>query len=150
MGQFSKDRRISVARLMPNSIIYLTTNSVVPTSVHVVRSGSLFIDRTSLANRSSPMRGFPRVGNEERDRKDIVRLSGVYCVNSAIVDKSTGKVIFKANGSACLKAVTQDLINRHTAATFSGKVDGIDFLLVHFVLIVIPFIFFIGNFAGNS
>lgn len=67
-----------------------------------------------------------------------------------MMDNTTGTIIFTANGSACLNAVTGDVTKRHTTATFSGNVDGIDFLLVQFVLIVVPFIFLVGKVAGNS
>lgn len=151
MGQTNgRSRRVGVASLIPKSVIVVTTKSVVPTSVHVVRTGSLFMDRSSLAKRSSPVRGHPRTGKGGRDGKDMVRLRGVYFVKSGMIDKSTANVIFTANGDACLNAVTHDVTKCHTTATFSGKVDGIDFLLVQFVLVVVPFIFLMGNIAGNS
>lgn len=146
----SPNSRVDGRRLMPNSLVVLSTNSVVPTSIHVVRSGSLFIDRSDLANRSSSVRGFPGLSRTHGRANDVISLSGVYFVKSGIIDKSTGNVIFTANDRACLKAVTGGITNRHTTATFSGKVAGIDLLLVHFVLVVIPVMFLIGKVAGNS
>lgn len=93
--------------LIPNSIITLRTNSDIPTSYHVLRSTSVGTRRTTLANRSIPIRGSTsRVATTSKNSIPLNSEGGVYCVNSGVICNRNRTIIATANVGARVNGVT--------------------------------------------
>lgn len=149
----NKHVRVPFSRLIPNSMVHLSTNSVIPTSTHVVATHSLFIVRSTLANRDRTIRGAATtaiIRNTSNSTLPLSTYGGVIFANASIRGNTTVTLIITANSSACLNNVTGVLGKHNRGDTFSHNISDISVLLMHLVLIVTPTIFTVGTTAGNG
>lgn len=142
----SKDtQEINIAQLVPGDLISLSAGDMIPADVRIVESKDLFISQSALTGESDSVEKVPELYNRTHRTGSVVELDNIYFMGSNVVSGS-GKAIVVATGSCTyLGVIARNLVGERAQTSFDKGINNVSLLLIRFMLIMVPFVFFVNG-----
>ncbi|MCD8041485.1 MAG: magnesium-translocating P-type ATPase [Tannerellaceae bacterium] len=142
----SKDtQEINIAELVPGDLISLSAGDMIPADVRIVESKDLFISQSALTGESDSVEKVPELYNRTHRTGSVVELDNICFMGSNVVSGS-GKAIVVATGSCTyLGVIARNLVGERAQTSFDKGINNVSLLLIRFMLIMVPFVFFVNG-----
>ena len=143
----SENKEIFIEELVPGDIIQLGAGDIVPADVRIIRSKNLYISQSALTGESLPIEKGDTVV-ETDSFLDIKNL----CFMGTNVDIGSATAIVLSTGAntyfgSMAKALTTAEVQQ---TSFDVGVNKVSWLLIRFMLIMVPVVFFISGFTKGD
>jgi len=143
----SKNREIHIEKLVPGDIIQLAAGDIIPADVRIIHSKDLYISQSALTGESMPVEKSD-VATDTNNVLDIKNL----CFMGTNVDIGTATAIVLSTGAnTYFGSMAKALTTTTTQQTnFDIGVNKVSWLLIRFMLIMVPVVFFISGFTKGN
>jgi P-type Mg2+ transporter len=142
---------ILLEQVVPGDVVLLSAGDMVPADLRLLESRDLFVTQSALTGEAMPVEklvdGCPGVEDAGGDPLGHPRL---LFMGSSVIS-GAGKAIVLATGRhTYLGAMAWKLVGRRTHTAFDRGVNEVSWLLIRFMLVMVPIVFFINGLAKGQ
>lgn len=157
---------VPLEELVPGDIVYLSAGDMIPADVRLIRAKDLFISQSALTGESVPVEkydiGLKPEHSEEKSKLESAKEKSKpesanplernnLCFMGTSVVSGFGKAVVVATGPRTyLGSLAKNIIGHRSQTSFDRGINRVTWLLIRFILVMIPIIFFINGFVKNE
>ena len=141
---------IPMEDVVVGDISIISAGDMIPADMKVLEAKDLFISQSALTGESEPVEKFSHL-NENVDEFDtLTEIDNLVFMGSTVVS-GTAKCIVLATGNDTIfgeisKSISEDPVK----TTFEEGVDSVSYLLIRFMLVMVPIVFVINGVTKND
>jgi Mg2+-importing ATPase len=137
-----------LAELVPGDIVKLAAGDMIPADVRILSCKDLFLTQASLTGESFPVEKFDVA--EELDGKQPLELKCICFLGTSVESGSAVAVIVETGLSTYLGKMAVSITDQPPPTAFDRGVSGFTWLMLEFMAVMVPFVFFINGFTKHN
>lgn len=139
-----------IRELVPGDLIYLAAGDMIPADVRIISSKDLFVSQSSLTGESEPIEKFPTLRNNHYRSGSVIELESICFMGSTVVSGSACGIVFATGTHTYLGTIAKNIAGVRATTAFDKGISKVSFLLIRFMLIMIPFVFLVNGFTKGD
>ncbi len=141
---------IDITELVPGDIILLAAGDMVPADVRIIESKDLYVSQSALTGESDPIEKFPEIKSKTYRTGSVVELDNICYMGSTVISGSAKAIVFETGNRSYLGSIAKSITGQRATTAFDIGISKVSFLLIRFMLIMVPFVFFINGFTKGD
>ncbi|NAW51092.1 magnesium-translocating P-type ATPase [Elizabethkingia argentiflava] len=149
LRKFTGKKEIPISQLVPGDIVYLSAGDMIPADCRILKSKDLFVSESMLTGEALPVEKsyFPIRNAVE---KQPVELNNICFMGTNVVSGSATAVVVATGSYTFFGSISKSIVGERPETSFDKGINKISFLLIRFMLVMVPLIFIInGLLKGN-
>ncbi|MFU1796507.1 magnesium-translocating P-type ATPase [Paenibacillus azoreducens] len=155
----TEKKEIDMELLVPGDIIHLSAGDMVPADMRLISSKDLHVGESALTGEAMPVekmdtlpRGIQQMSRRRLHTKpaNALELSNVCYMGTNIISGSATGVALSTGANTYFGSMASTLLSKPPLTSFDKGVKSITFLLIRFMLIMVPIIFLINGFTKGD
>lgn len=148
-------REVSVGSLVVGDIVRLEVGDIIPADVRLLESRELFISQAVLTGEALPVEKYDTLGHikgkdacvcMDSHKDDLLDLSNLCFMGTNVVSGSGTAVVVATGASTYFGALAQNVVAKKRIETsFDRGVSSVSWLLIRFMLVMVPIVFVING-----
>lgn len=136
---------IDIAELVPGDIVCLAAGDMIPADIRIIESKDLFVSQSSLSGESEPIEKFAELKGLNRSENNILDLNDICFMGSTVISGSAKGIVFNTGADTYLGTIAKSISGERATTAFDKGISKVSFLLIRFMLVMIPFVFLING-----
>jgi P-type Mg2+ transporter len=152
---------IPLSEIVPGDIVYLSAGDMIPADIRLIESRDLFVSQAVLTGESIPVEKYDTLGAVTQKTSDNIETSNInkdnlldvnnICYMGTNVVSGTATAIVVATGEDThFGSLAKSIVGSRAETSFDRGVNNVSWLLIRFMLIMVPIVFFINGFSKND
>lgn len=151
-------QEVAMQDIVVGDIIHLSAGDMIPADIRLIESKDLFISQAVLTGESIPVEKYDTLSNvAEKSAAPVI--AGEYdtldlpnvCFMGTNVVSGTAKAIVVATGSnTYFGSLAKAIVGTRAQTSFDRGVNSVSWLLIRFMLVMVPLVFFINGFSKGD
>ena len=146
----SGEEELDITELVPGDIVFLVAGDMIPADLRIIESKDLFISQASLTGESEPIEKFPEVKEKQYRKGSIVELDNICYMGSTVISGAAKGIVFETGNRTFLGTIARNLTGHRATTAFDKGISKVSLLLIRFMLVMVPFVFFINGFTKGD
>lgn len=146
----SGEEELDITELVPGDIVFLAAGDMIPADLRIIESKDLFISQASLTGESEPIEKFPEVKEKQYRKGSIVELDNICYMGSTVISGAAKGIVFETGNRTFLGTISRNLTGHRATTAFDKGISKVSLLLIRFMLVMVPFVFFINGFTKGD
>lgn len=139
------EEEIDITELVSGDIVYLAAGDMIPADIRIIASKDLFISQSSLTGESEPVEKDPEAKDNRYRKGSVVELDNICYMGSTVISGSAKGIVFQTGINTYLGTIAKSIAGVRAQTAFDKGVSKVSFLLIRFMLIMVPFVFLING-----
>ncbi|RFS20169.1 magnesium-translocating P-type ATPase [Chitinophaga silvatica] len=140
---------IDIRNLVPGDIVYLSAGDMIPADCRILQSKDLFVSQAMLTGESLPVEK-RYLAIRDADSKSPLELDNICFMGTNVVSGAATVVVVTTGSQTYFGSLSKTIVGERPATSFDKGVNKVSYLLIRFMLIMVPLIFLInGLIKGN-
>lgn len=124
--------------------MYLAAGDMIPADIRIISSKDLFVSQSSLTGESEPVEKYPNL--KEKDKElGVTELDNICLLGTNIISGSATAVVVATGDDTYFGSMASSLSGPRVKTSFEKGVNSVSTLLIKFMLIMVPIVFFING-----
>ena len=137
-------KEIDMVEIVPGDIVYLAAGDMIPADIRIISSKDLFVSQSSLTGESEPVEKYPNL--KEKDKElGVTELDNICLLGTNIISGSATAVVVATGDDTYFGSMASSLSGPRVKTSFEKGVNSVSTLLIKFMLIMVPIVFFING-----
>ena len=145
-----ESKEIDITSLVPGDVIRLAAGDMIPADVRIIESKDLFVSQSTLTGESDPIEKFTEVKGKKYKTGSVVELDNICYMGSTVISGTAKAIVFETGNQTYLGSIAKSLIGQRATTAFDIGISKVSFLLIRFMLVMVPFVFFINGFTKGD
>lgn len=141
----NQDEEIGIAELVPGDIVMLAAGDMIPADIRIVQAKDLFVSQSSLTGESDPIEKCPEAKGKKYSKGSVVELDNICYMGSNVVSGSATGIVLATGNNTYLGTIARSIAGHRAATAFDRGISKVSFLLIRFMLVMIPFVFLVNG-----
>ncbi|MBE9915156.1 magnesium-translocating P-type ATPase [Paenibacillus donghaensis] len=154
----SEQKEIDMELLVPGDIIHLSAGDMVPADARIISSKDLHVGESALTGEAMPvekMDTLPRgvlelAGAKQNKPINALELNNMCYMGTNVISGSATAVVVSTGADTYFGSMASTLIGKPPLTSFDKGVKSITFVLIRFMLIMVPIIFLVNGFTKGD
>ncbi len=145
----SSKKEIDIKMLVPGDIVFLSAGDMIPADCRIIQSKDLFVSQAMLTGESMPAE---KRNLAIRDANNIspLELDNICFMGTNVVSGSASAMIVNTSNQTYFGSLSKSIVGKSAETSFDKGVNKVSYLLIKFMLVMVPLIFLInGLVKGN-
>ncbi|MDR0334091.1 MAG: magnesium-translocating P-type ATPase [Dysgonamonadaceae bacterium] len=143
----SENKEIYIEELVPGDIIQLAAGDIIPADVRIIHSKNLYISQSALTGESLPV----EKGDVATDTDNVLDIKNLCFMGTNVDIGSATAIVLSTGANTYFGSMAKALTTTTTQQTsFDIGVNKVSWLLIRFMLIMVPVVFFISGFTKGD
>lgn len=140
---------IDIKQLVPGDIVFLSAGDMVPGDCRIIQSKDLFVSQSMLTGESMPSeKRYLSIRNA--DTISPLELDNICFMGTNVVSGSATAMIVTTGNQTYFGSLSRSIVGKSAETSFDKGVNKVSYLLIKFMLVMVPLIFIInGLVKGN-
>lgn len=144
-GKFETD----ILQLVPGDIVQLSAGDMIPADCRIVQSKDLFVSQAMLTGEALPVEKRPFAVRDANTLSPL-ELDNICFMGTNVVSGSATAIVVNTGQETYFGSLSQAVVGNRSETSFDKGVKKVSYLLIRFMLIMVPLIFLInGLVKGN-
>lgn len=140
----SGQSEIPMQLLVPGDIVYLSAGDMIPADCRILQSKDLFISQSMLTGESLPVeKTFLPI--EDADDQQPIALTNLCFMGTNVVSGSATAIILVTGSNTYFGSISKSIVGSRPKTSFDIGVNKVSFVLIRFMLVMVPLIFLING-----
>lgn len=140
---------VPIRKLVPGDIVQLSAGDMIPADLRLLSAKDLFVSQAAMTGESLPVEKFAE--HHSADAGSPLELCNLCFMGTSVVSGSATAVILTTGNSTCFGALAERVTATDRAPTaFQAGVNKVGWLLIRFMLVMTPVVFFINGFTKGD
>lgn len=141
---------ISIVDLVPGDVIFLSAGDMIPADVRIVEAKDLFVSQSSLTGESDAVEKMPALLEQPVKTGSVIELNNICFMGSNVISGSAKAIVVNIGSNTYLGTIARNVVGKHAQTSFDKGINNVSLLLIRFMLIMVPFVFFINGFTKGD
>jgi Mg2+-importing ATPase len=140
---------LDIKQLVPGDLIFLSAGDMIPADSRIIQSKDLFIVQSMLTGEALPV--------EKRDQvivdaasKSPLELENICFMGTNVVSGTALALIVSTGNQTYFGSISKSLTGKRAETSFDKGVNSVSWLLIRFMLVMVPLVFFINGFTKGN
>ena len=143
----SENREIHIEELVPGDIIQLAAGDIIPADVRLIYSKDLYISQSALTGESLPV----EKNDVATDTDNVLDIKNLCFMGTNVEIGTATAIVLTTGTNTYFGSMAKALTTTETQQTnFDIGVNKVSWLLIRFMLIMVPVVFFISGFTKGN
>jgi len=142
-------QEIDIKQLVPGDIIHLSAGDMIPADVRIVQSKDLFVSQAILTGEALPVEKTD-AANKRANKLSPLELDNVCFMGTNIVSGTAQAVVVNTGGDTYFGSLSKSLVGKRAETSFDKGVNSVSWLLIKFMLVMVPLVFLINGFTKHD
>ncbi|HVB02507.1 MAG TPA: magnesium-translocating P-type ATPase [Chitinophagaceae bacterium] len=150
----SRKQEIPFRDLVVGDTVHLSAGDMVPADVRLIQSKDLFISQSVLTGESLPVEKYAiqasRPGNGNGQEVSMLESTNICFMGTNAISGTGLALVVATGGKTYFGSMAKSIVGQRILTSFDIGVNNVTFLLIRFILVMVPIIFVINGFAKHS
>lgn len=144
LRKFTGKNEVPISQLVPGDIVYLSAGDMIPADCRIMQSKDLFVSESMLTGEALPVEKshFPI---RDADKKQPIELGNISFMGTNVVSGSAMAVVVATGGYTFFGSISRSITGERPETSFDKGINKVSFLLIRFMLVMVPLIFLING-----
>ena len=142
-----KHSEIPMEDIVCGDIIHLSAGDMIPADVRILNAKDLFVSQSSLTGESEPVEKFDHRISRTSALTDA---ENIAFLGSNVISGSARAIVISVGNDTLLGAMAKNLNEKPPKTTFEKGVNAVSWVLIRFMLIMVPVVLFINGFTKGD
>ncbi|WP_316751166.1 magnesium-translocating P-type ATPase [Pedobacter gandavensis] len=135
---------LDLKALVPGDLVFLSAGDMVPADLRLIQSKDLFVSQAMLTGESHPLekRADPI---PDADHKSPLELDNICFMGTNVLSGTATAMVVNTGNLTYFGAVGTAISGKRTATSFDKGVNKVSWLLIRFMLVMVPLIFVVNG-----
>lgn len=139
-------QEINMEELVVGDLLHLSAGDMVPADIRLIASKDLFVSESALTGESLPVEKHERVVPGQK----ALELSNICYMGTNVISGTATGVLVSTGASTYFGSMAKTLTGKRPLSAFDKGVNSVTFVLIRFMLVMVPIIFFINGFTKGD
>lgn len=130
-------------------IVYLAAGDMMPADVRILKAKDLFVSQAALTGESEPVEKIPNI-IKQGEYDSVTEYHNLAFMGSNVVSGSATCVVVATGDDTLFGAIAKSLIAKPIQTSFEKGVNSVSWILIRFMLIMVPVVLFINGFTKGD
>ena len=145
----SSKKEIDIKMLVPGDIVFLSAGDMIPADCRIIQSKDLFVSQAMLTGESMPAEK-RNLAIREANNISPLELDNICFMGTNVVSGSASAMIVNTSNQTYFGSLSKSIVGKSAETSFDKGVNKVSYLLIKFMLVMVPLIFLInGLVKGN-
>lgn len=140
--------------LVVGDVVHLSAGDLIPADVRLLMAKDLFVSQASLTGESIPVEKADVSPSEIRRLLDAqtapLDLPNLCFLGTSVVSGTAKAVVVTTGDRTYLGTLARHLVGRRSETAFDKGVRGVSWLLIRFMFVMVPVVFFLNGFTKGD
>jgi len=142
-------QEIDIKELVPGDIIVLSAGDMIPADVRIMQSKDLFVSQAILTGEALPVEKTEKA-NKKADKMSPLDLDNVCFMGTNVVSGTAHAVVINTGSETYFGSLSKSLVGKRAETSFDRGVNSVSWLLIRFMLVMVPLVFLINGFTKHD
>lgn len=138
---------LSMEELVAGDIVHLSAGDMVPADVRILQAKDLFLSQSALTGESEPVE---KTGAVALGKSSLTELPNLAFLGSSVVSGSAKALVLSVGNRTMLGMLAKKLNQRPPKTTFEKGVNSVSWVLIRFMLAMVPVVLFLNGFTKGD
>lgn len=140
---------VEIKELVPGDVIQLSAGDMIPADVRILHSKDLFVSQSMLTGEALPVEKNENV-IEDSDKKNVLELDNICFMGTNVVSGTATAVVVVTGNLTYFGLISKTLAGKRAETSFDKGVNSVSWLLIRFMLVMVPLVFLINGFSKGN
>ncbi|WP_428944748.1 magnesium-translocating P-type ATPase [Pantoea sp. FN060301] len=148
---------ISLQEVVPGDIIFLTAGDRVPADSRLLTSRDLFVSQAALSGEAIPVEKYVTASGisagtiaENRDGNDLLNMPDTCLMGTTVASGTATAVVVATGNDTWFGSLAKSVVGKRPQTSFDRGVNSVSWLLIRFMLVMVPVVLFINGFTKGD
>lgn len=128
-------------------IVYLSAGDLIPADIRILSAKDLFVSQSALTGESEPVEKYC---DYKGSYETLTEISSLAFMGSTVVSGSAKAVVVAVGNDTMLGNMAKELTAKPTKTSFEKGVNSVSWVLIRFMLIMVPIVFFVNGITKGN
>jgi len=148
---------ISLQEVVPGDIIFLSAGDMVPADVRLLSSRDLFVSQAALSGEAIPMEKYDtlsslstKAARTDQDEPDLLSMPDICLMGTNVASGTATAVVVATGNHTWFGSLAKSVVGSRPQTAFDRGVNSVSWLLIRFMLVMVPVVLFINGFTKGD
>jgi len=140
----SGKKEILMSGLVPGDIVFLSAGDMIPADCRIIHSKDLFISESMLTGEALPVeKTFLPI--RDADKKQPIELNNLCFMGTNVMSGFATAIVVATGSYTYFGSISKNIVGNRPETSFDKGINKASFLLIRFMLVMVPIIFLING-----
>jgi Mg2+-importing ATPase len=142
-------QELDIKELVPGDLIFLSAGDMIPADCRIIQSKDLFVSQAMLTGEALPVekRDYPIA---DADTRSPLELENCCFMGTNVVSGTAMAVAVTTGSLTYFGSISKAVTGKRAETSFDKGVNSVSWLLIRFMLIMVPLVFLINGFTKGN
>lgn len=141
-------QEVPLKEVVVGDIINLSAGDMIPCDVRIIQSKDLFISQSSLTGESEPVEKIAQ--NINTNKKSVTEYSNIAFMGTNVISGSAKAIAINIGDETLFGNLAKTLNKKAPKTSFEKGISSVSWVLIRFMLIMVPIVFLINGLTKND
>ncbi|NUF26832.1 Mg2+-importing ATPase [Gilliamella bombicola] len=152
---------IPLSEIVPGDIVYLSAGDMIPADIRLIESRDLFVSQAVLTGESIPVEKYDTLGavtqkttdnieKSDLNKDNVLDVNNICFMGTNVVSGTATAIVVATGADTHFGSLAKSIVGSRAETSFDRGVNSVSWLLIRFMLIMVPIVFFINGFSKND
>lgn len=148
-----RPQELPISTLVPGDIVYLSAGDMVPADLRLLTAKDLFVSQAMLTGESIPLEKHatpPSRATPAGESRNVLEQETACFMGTNVVSGTATAVVVATGDATQFGAMAKDIVGARPLTSFDIGVNRVSLMLIRFLLVMIPLVFFINGLTKGN
>lgn len=149
LRKFIGKREIAMTELVPGDILFLSAGDMIPADCRIMQCKDLFVSESILTGEALPVEK-NSLPIRDADTKQPIELNNLCFMGTNVVSGTAKAIVVVTGNRTYFGSISKTIIGNRPETSFDIGINKVSYLLIRFMLVMVPIIFLINGFLKGD
>jgi Mg2+-importing ATPase len=145
-----KEEEIDICELVPGDLVRVAAGDMIPADMRIIESKDLFVGQSSLTGESEPVEKISVPEESDSKSGNVLELKNICFMGSNVISGTARGIVFETGSHSYMGTIAKTITGTRVTTAFDKGISKVSFLLIRFMLFMIPFVFLVNGFTKGD
>jgi Mg2+-importing ATPase len=140
---------LDIKELVPGDIIQLSAGDMIPADVRILQSKDLFVSQSMLTGEALPVEKTENAVTNAAKQSPL-ELTNICFMGTNVVSGTAMATVVNTGADTYFGSLSKSLVGKRAETSFDKGVNSVSWLLIRFMLVMVPLVFLINGFTKHD
>ena len=142
-------KELDIKKLVPGDLIILSAGDMIPADCRIVQSKDLFVSQSMLTGESLPVEK-RSLAVRDAEEKPLLELDNICFMGTNVVSGYATAIVVNTGNQTYFGSLSKVIVGKRAETNFDKGVNKVSYLLISFMVVMVPPIFLINGFVKGN
>jgi Mg2+-importing ATPase len=142
-------QELDIKQLVPGDIIHLSAGDMIPADIRIMQSKDLFVSQAMLTGEALPVEK-TEAANAKAAKISPLELNNICFMGTNVVSGTAIAAVVNTGSNTYFGSLSKSLVGKRAETSFDKGVNSVSWLLIKFMLVMVPLVFLINGFTKHD